>query len=200
MLDGGPLDCLELGARGGGLTLWMARAGHRVICSDLEKSEGRARPLLERYGITSGVTYQDIDATAIPYDDHFDRIVFKSVLGGIGSNDSIERQRCAVQSIHRALKPGGKLLFAENLAGSPLHEYLRRRFVQWGERWRYPTLAEMRGFLEPFRDVRYGTTGFLGTFGRSESQRSVLAALDDVALNRVVPEQWHYIVYGVATK
>ena len=200
VLAGGPLDCLELGARGGGLTLWMANAGHNVICSDLTQSEGRARPLLERYGITSGVSYEDIDATAIPYEDRFDLIVFKSVLGGIGSNDAIDKQRAAVHSIHRALKPGGKLLFAENLAGSPLHHYLRRHFVRWGDRWRYPTLEEMRSFLVPFRNVAYGTTGFLGTFGRSESQRAMLAALDDAALNHVVPEEWRYIVYGVATK
>jgi SAM-dependent methyltransferase len=200
VLDGAPLDCLEIGARGGGLTLWMAQRGHRVLCSDLTESEGRARPLLERYGITSGVSYQDIDATDIPYDDRFDVIVFKSVLGGIGSNDAIEKQRKAVASIHRALKPGGKLLFAENLAGSPLHLFLRRRFVRWGDRWRYPTLDEMRSFLAPFRSVSYGTTGFLGTFGRSEQQRALLAAMDDVALNRVVPEEWRYIVYGVATK
>ncbi len=199
-LEGGPLECLEIGANRGGLSAWLASMGHNVICSDLRDCESRARPLIERAGILSRVRFQDIDATAIPYDNEFDVIVFKSVLGGVGHGGAIDRQRAAVASMHRALRPGGRLLFAENLTGSPLHRFFRRNFVKWGNGWRYVTIDEMRDFLRPFSQVRFDTSGVLGTFGRSEAQRQLLANVDRAALNAAFPPHWRYIMYGVATK
>lgn len=199
-IDGAPLDCLEIGANRGGISAWLAAKGHRVVCSDLEDCEASARPLVERYGVDSRVRFETIDATAIPYESHFDIVVFKSVLGGVGHNDAIARQRKAILAMHRALKPGGRLLFAENLAGSAVHRLLRRRFVRWGLGWRYVTIDEMRDFLQPFARVAFDTTGVLATFGRSETQRQLLAALDRAALSAAVPPDWRYIMYGVATK
>lgn len=199
-LDGGSKRCLEIGANRGGLSAWLAGMGHEVVCSDLESTERNARPLMERSGCIARVRFEDIDATQIPYENTFDAIVFKSVLGGVGRDDGIDRQRAAIGAMHRALRPGGRLLFAENLVGSPMHALFRRAFVQWGSSWRYVTIDEMCEFLRPFSDVRYETTGVLGTFGRSESQRQLLARLDRVAMNAAVPPRWRYIIYGVATK
>lgn len=81
--------------------------------------------------------YQDIDATYIPYENHFDVVVFKSIIGDIGSNDNLDAQREAFKQIHKALKPDGKLLFAEKMVASPLHLFFKKRFVNWGDRWRY---------------------------------------------------------------
>jgi hypothetical protein len=106
----------------------------------------------------------------------------------------------AIASMLRALRPGGRLLFAENLIGSPMHKYLCSKFISWGNTWRYLTIDEMRDLLRNFSDVKFSTTGVLGTFGRSESQRRALAAVDRAALNTLVPRSWHYIIYGVATK
>jgi SAM-dependent methyltransferase len=199
-LGDGPLDCLEIGANQGGLSVWLASMGHHVICSDLENAEANARPLVERYGMRDRIVFEEIDATAIPYENDFDVIVFKSVLGGVGHNDAIDRQREAVRSMHRALRPGGRLLFAENLAGSSLHKFFRSTFVKWGNAWRYVTIGEMLEFLGGFSDVKFSTAGVLATFGRSETQRRMLATVDRAALNTLAPPAWRYIMYGVATK
>jgi len=47
------------------------------------------------------------------------------------------------------LKPGGWLLFAENLKGSMLHRLLRKTFVRWANYWRY---LVYRKDLDLFRD------------------------------------------------
>lgn len=179
--------------------MWLAARGHSVVCSDLGNSPADAKELAQRYQVSERIRYEDIDATCIPYESTFDIVAFKSVLGGIGRG-GLERQRAAVASIYRALRPGGRLLFAENLTASPLHRLLRRRYIAWGSRWRYITVEEMQAFLEPFARVRLDTAGFFGTFGRSEEQRRALAVLDRVAVTALVPPTWRYIVYGVATK
>src|SRR5579875_2881150 len=98
-LGAAPLHCLEIGANRGGLSAWLAGMGHDVVCSDLHECERSARPLIERAGLLARVRFEDIDATAIPYKDHFDAIVFKSVLGGVGHGGDIERQRQAVSAM-----------------------------------------------------------------------------------------------------
>lgn len=199
-LVGPGLDCLEIGAHDGGLSVWLAQQGHNVVCSDLEGSPGQARALVARYGVGDLVRFENIDATAIPYDEAFDIIIFKSVLGGVGHGGDIDRQQLAIRSMYRALRPGGRLLFAENLTGSPMHTWLRGHYVEWGDRWRYVTIDEMRGFLKPFSQVQIRTTGFFGALGRSERQRRAFAIVDHVLMNTLVPPSWRYIIYGVATK
>jgi len=199
-IERAPLECLEIGANEGGLSVWLASLGHRVACSDLERTEEHARPLVARCGLLDRVRFEDIDATAIPYKNAFDVVMFKSVLGGVGRNGNIALQRQAIASMYRALRPGGRLLFAENLSGSRLHKFFRSNFVQWGNAWRYVTIDEMLEFLRDFSDVTYSTTGVLGTFGRSEKQRRLLAGIDRAALNALTRPAWRYIIYGVATK
>ncbi len=191
---------LEIGGRQGGLTLWLTLKGIKTICSDLENTEETAAPLHEKYQVRNLVEYQNIDATNIPFENNFDVIVFKSIIGGVGSNDNLEAQKAAFQQIHKALKPGGKLLFAENMVASPLHLFFRKRFVNWGARWRYVTLQEMDDFLRDFSQVELKTTGFLATFGRSESQRKFLSFFDRILFNYITPKSWRYIGYGVAVK
>ncbi len=194
------MNALELGGRQGGLSLWLSLKGIQTTCSDLEKVEETASILHEKYAVRDLVVYQDIDATKIPFENHFDLIVFKSIIGGVGSNDNLEAQREAFKQIYKALKPGGKLFFAENMVASPLHLFFRRRFVNWGNRWRYVTLQEMHDFLRYFSSIELKTTGFLATFGRSESQRKFLSFFDRILFNHITPKSWRYIGYGVAVK
>jgi SAM-dependent methyltransferase len=191
---------LELGGREGGLSLWLALKGKKTVCSDLKEVQNTAEQLHLRYKITSLIKYQDIDATNIPYENYFDIIVFKSIIGGIGSNDNYNIQQKAFNEIYKALKPGGKLLFAENLIASPFHQRLRKRFVKWGSSWRYVSINEMKEFLKDFSTYDIKTTGVLGTFGRNERQRNLLSTIDELILNNVCPDTWKYISYGIAEK
>lgn len=194
------LSILEIGGRHGGISLWMAEQGANVICSDLDGPSETAKSLHSKFNLSDQIRYEEIDATCIDYESEFDIIVFKSVLGGVGRNENIEAQQLAIDSILKALKPGGQLVYAENLVASKFHQVLRERFVPWGQFWRYITIDEMKVFLKDFKDHDYYTTGFLGTFGRNETQRRVLGSLDQKIFNGVVPDKWKYIMAGVATK
>jgi len=191
---------LELGAREGGLSLWMALNGMNVVCSDRENTVETALPLHERYAVQHKIHYQDIDATAIPFENHFDVVIFKSILGGIGASGGFVRQKRAIEEMHKALKPGGMLMFAENLSGSFLHRFFRKRFVSWGNSWRYLNQKELKDSLHIFSKVELRCAGVIGTFGRNETQRKCLTRVDDMLLNRICPAKWKYIGYGVAIK
>lgn len=191
---------LELGGRQGGLSLWLALKGKQTICSDLKDVKNTAEKLHLKYNVSSLVQYQDIDATNIPYENHFDIVVFKSIIGGIGSNDNYEAQQKTFNQIYKALKPGGKLLFAENLIASPLHQKLRKKFVNWGSTWRYVSINEIKECLKDFSSYDIKSTGIMGTLGRNESQRNFLSTIDAILLNKICPDNWKYIAYGIATK
>jgi len=195
-----PLDVLEVGGREGGLSLLAARYGHRVLCSDLENPESAARPHHERERFSGTIRYAAMDALEIPFNSAFDLILFKSILGGIGRDHHPEFQQQAIDGMYRALKPGGCLLFAENLTGSELHRYLRRRFQPWGNSWRYMNADELREMLSAFTEVEMRSTGLLGTLGRNETQRRLLGKLDQLVLARGCPSSWHYLVTGYARK
>ena len=190
--------CLELGGREGGLSLWLALGGHLVICSDLEDAEAIAKPLHFKHGMHS-VRYMDIDATNIPFENHFDVIVFKSIIGGIGRVDE-KWQQVVFDQIYKALKPGGRLMFAENLSASPLHKWLRRKFVRWGASWRYVSMEQLKMFSSAFSESELRATGFLSAFGRTERQRNFLNFFDRICFNHIVPDRWKYIGYGIVTK
>jgi len=199
-LDLGSCDALEIGSRHGGLSLWLAQQGARVVCSDLGPPSEVARRKHADAGVAHRVRYQRIDGTRIPYVGQFDLIVFKSVLGGIGRPADRAAQARAVAEMHGALKPGGELFFAENLVASPVHQFLRRRFVEWSASWRYVAIDEMREFLAPFSEIAYRTVGLVGVFGRTSGQRALLGALDRALLDALVPERWRYVIVGVARK
>jgi SAM-dependent methyltransferase len=192
-------NCLELGAREGGLSLWLALKGKQVICSDITISK-EAEHLHKKYKVSDRIEYEEINATGIPYEDYFDVIVFKSVLGGIGKNNNYALQEQAINEIYKALKPGGKLLFAENLRASALHGALRKTFQQWGGTWRYLSLHEINTLMKKFSSLDVETTGFLSLFGSSEMLRNTLAIADEKLFNKLVPKHWHYIAYGIAQK
>jgi SAM-dependent methyltransferase len=192
-------NALELGANQGGLSLWLAQKGIQVICSDLSDSEKSAYPLHQKFGMEKLISYQDIDATRIPYESHFDLVVCKSVLGGIGRDNDFEKQKLATQEIYKALKPGGIFLFAENLSASALHQFMRRYFVKWGHSWRYPNMTELRTLTGEFSSVNIQSHGFFSAFGRTEKQRNLLSRADDLMMP-LIPENLRYVGYGIAVR
>jgi SAM-dependent methyltransferase len=199
-LDLSGAHCLEIGSRDGGLSQWLAERGARVVCSDLSSPAPRARDRHRASGVSHRIRYRGIDATQFDSRNVWDLIVFKSVLGALGGADRRAVQADAISRMHRALRAGGELFFAENLVASPAHRLLRRRFVPWGRRWGYVSVAELRHYLAPFPSVEYETRGFAGTFGRSQAQRRLLGRLDRAGLDRLVPSTWRYIMMGIARK
>jgi len=193
-------SALELGSRNGGLSLWMALQGARVVCSDVERPTDVAARLHESRGVSQRIEYEAIDAAQIPYTSRFDVVLFKSMLGAIGGSGDKQLQSRAIKEIYKSLKPGGELFFAENLVGSAAHRFFRGQFVKWGKTWRYISIGEMHEFLSPFSSVHYETVGFAGAFGRTELQRNLLGVLDQAILDSIVPKTWRYIVVGVAKK
>jgi len=195
-----PLRALEIGCGHGGLSLWAASTGMEVLCTDLEGPSREAREKHGRYGVADRIRYGALNALDIPFRQEFDVILFKSVLGGVGRGNNRENQVKAVHEIHKALKRGGELWFAENLAASPFHRFFRSRFVPWGKTWRYVTVREMLAYLSVFSEVDFTTAGFLGGFGRTPFQRTVLGSMDRLVADRLVPETWRYIMIGIARK
>jgi SAM-dependent methyltransferase len=160
---GGPEpQALELGARDGGLSLYLARKGMRVVCSDLQGPSQFARELHARHGVSGLVSYEAVNATDIPFEEgRFDVVVFKSILGGIGSSLNYGAIQAALGEMWRVLKPGGLLLFAENQRGSSFHQKARRLFVPWGKTWYYPSMAELEELLAVFSRSEIRSYGFL---------------------------------------
>jgi SAM-dependent methyltransferase len=191
---------LEIGSRHGGLSLWLALQGARVVCSDVHGPSKAAVSRHRASRVAHLIEHRTVDVTDIPYSDEFDLVVFKSVLGGISVFDDRDLQATAVRQMHKALKKGGELFFAENLVASPVHTALRRRYVRWGAKWRYVSVGDMEDFLAIFSRVRLRTIGSAAVFGKTEAQKAWLGLADRLLLERLTPSKWRYIVAGVATK
>jgi len=192
-------SCLEIGACRGGLSLWLAMHGKKdIICSDYNDNRSIAFQLHNKYGFDF-IQYKVINATNIGIQNKFDIICFKSVLGGIGYNDNKQDQEKAISEMYNALKPGGLLIFAENLRGSKMHIFLREKFVKWGNKWRYVTIDELIKMTSLFSSIQYKTYGFLGLLGRKEWQRNFLGRIDTL-ICPFVPEKRKYIGIFICKK
>jgi hypothetical protein len=200
-VDFATCQALEVGAgESGGLSLWLALRGATVTCTSYGGVGDRVRLLHRRYGVEHRIVYAGLDALALDERERFDVIAFKSLLGGIGTADRIDRQRNAMARFHRALRPGANLLFAENLSSTRVHAALRSRYGAGKDRWRYPTVPEMDEWLAPYSHVRCATAGFLGTWGSHDAVRRMSGAVDAWLCRRVIPSDWQYAMFGVAVK
>jgi ubiquinone/menaquinone biosynthesis C-methylase UbiE len=191
---------LEIGSRRGGLSLYLAKRGYRVTCTDIEDPLPVARPLHTAHRVDHLVSYTVAEAAKLHWpDESFDVVAFKSVLGAVGRNGNDALIERALSECRRVLKPGGHLLFAENLAASPLHRFMRRHFVSWGQSWNYLTVERVARGLAHYSETRYQTFGVFATFGRHEYQRRLLHYVDRV-VSPLVTDQQRYLIYGFARK
>ena len=188
---------LEIGGRGGGLSLWLALQGYNTTCSYYGTTMNGAKRLHRQYGVDDRIDYAEINALEIPWTDHFDVVILKSVIGAVGAGDNMDRQLQMVEQIRKCLKPGGRFLFVENIAATPVHRYFRQR--KRGDSWRYPTIVEISKMLASFQNSSLEQYGFTGCFGQSENQRDQLARLDAI-IQPLIPRSWKYIIGGVAQK
>lgn len=191
---------LDLGAGGGGLSLYLALRGCRVTYCDFTPPRPAALELFKRHGVQDRVEYSRANVTRLPFADAgYDVVAFKSLLASVGKFGGLESQKSVFDEVYRVLKPGGVLLFAENAHGSAFHAFCRDRFAAWGHDCRYPSLAELEVWLSAFSHVRLETFGVLAAFGRREWQRRALSRLDHV-ITPVFPKESRYLAYGFSVK
>ncbi|MEA3478961.1 MAG: class I SAM-dependent methyltransferase [Bacteroidota bacterium] len=195
-----PVKCLELGANQGGLSLWLANRGYHVVCSDIKDPKLSAQALHQKYRVSDRIEYQVVDATNIPYTEHFDIVIFKSMLGGVGRNGRDDLQRKCIAEIHKCLKNEGKLLFAENLSGTRMHRFFRNSFVKWSKSWNYLEYNKIGSLLKEYDHFYIRTAGYTGLLGSNEAFRSVLGTIDRHIFNKIIAKENRYIVFGVAEK
>ncbi len=191
-------ECLELGSRKGGLSLWLAVNGNTVICSDIVSPQPHAEVVHQKYDCQKLITYQAVDAANMDFQNQFDVVAFKSVLGGISRNENDNLKQNTIHQIYKALKPNGALLFAENMESTFLHKILRKKFAKWGN-WNYLKVEEINSLFSEFKSVQYITVGFFGTFGRTEKQRQILGKFDSL-IEKMIPQSKRYILIGIAQK
>jgi SAM-dependent methyltransferase len=191
---------LELGARDGALSQWFCVNGaEHVVCSDFGGPTSLARTRHRDLLATGQIEHQDLDATDLQFDGEFDIVACKSVLGGIAGKRGVEALGAVASGVAKSLRPGGKLLFAENLKSSALHRWARERFVPWSDEWRYLTDVELLDILSEFDAVDWTTTGFTAAFGRRERATRVLARVDELLVDRITPPSSRYVMCGVAS-
>jgi ubiquinone/menaquinone biosynthesis C-methylase UbiE len=199
-----PTKALELGSFRGGASLFLAdRFGIPMTCTDYIGVHADAEPMHQRFGVRELMTYEVADATKVPFADaSFDLVVFKSILGSIGGAVSLEAMGMAVSEMARVLRPGGMLLFAENLAATPAHSFLRTKIRPWAYAWHYLKLEELNGHLtKNFSKVTLETTGFgcVAVPEKWPTLRNSMAKVDGV-LDHVLPKSFRYLAYGHAIK
>lgn len=189
---------IDIGSRRGGLSLYLAKEHQlNIICSDLNGPSSEAENLHKEYGVNDKISYAAVDCTKMPFENgQFDVVIFKSVIGALGS---YELQKKAITEMHRVLKPGGVLLFAENLEASPLHMFLRKKLVKWSSYWRYPKHADMKELLSIFDSYKMETAGFISVFMPEGILKSIAAPIDK-AICTLLPSRYRYVAYGYSKK
>jgi ubiquinone/menaquinone biosynthesis C-methylase UbiE len=190
---------LEIGGRRGGLSLYLAHEfAVNTICSDLFNPANLAQKLHLKYSVENLVTYDEQNCLNLSYADcSFDIIIFKSVIGALGSREAQEK---AISEIYRCLKPGGVLLFAENGKSTWLHNFLRKKFNEWSANyWYYPSLYEIKSYLSDFSKIEVHTNGFISIFFRNKYLKRIAEYLD-ILLVKITPSKFHYVIYGTAIK
>jgi len=114
-----------------------------VICNDINKEALRKAMLKHKELGLKNIDYKVFD---MPYENFFDIICFKSVLGGASRNNN-EKKFLFFKQIYKALKPSGYLIFVENLEGCIFHKFFRRKFTKWGTTWNYLKLKEINKLI-----------------------------------------------------
>jgi len=86
---------LEIGARRGGPSRWLAQKGIHVDCTDRENTLSTAGAFHPIDQPTLRISYFDLDVLALDEIEKYDLIICKSVLGGVGHHG--QNQKLAKQ-------------------------------------------------------------------------------------------------------
>ena len=185
---------LEIGSRNGGMSLFFANRGGRCLCTDIKEPGNKAKDKHRKYNVSDRIEYKTLDATQIPnnYENMFEIVTFKSVLGGIGSYDNIVNEQMVVEGIKHVLKKNGYVVFIENMQSTRMHRYLRRRFKNNAIYWHYQTDANIMGLFKDFVLVKKSYFGFFGLFGPNEILRRILGYIDYL-FELFLPDSYKYV-------
>ena len=175
-------------------------------CTDRTGPTPQAYALHERHGVSARVSYHAVDVFDIPFaDGAFDVVGCKSVIGGLKRDygdrktRTLQNQEAAVREMWRVLRPGGVLLGAENLRGTPVHRGLRWLASRGNMGWRHLSLVELHTLLGAFAETQVRTFGLLGSRSRHEGLNRVTATADAL-LRPLVPADWCYVGCYIAWK
>lgn len=198
-------NALELGGgeSSAGYSLFLASKKIKTIFSNYDDSFENALKIHKKYAFSKYIQYEKIDALNIPYKNHFDLVVFKSMLGGIIRQQDLNVGNIVFNQIYNSLRKGGYLFFAENLKSTQLHSFLRKKITHGrGEKpWRYLTLNQIIAIAKSnFKDIDFTTKGFLGCFGYLESQKNILSIIDSIFLDKIIPNKYNYIAIFICKK
>ena len=206
-LDRDTARILTLGERNGGLSLWFALQGFKVLCTDYNIPGKGAQLSHERWMVQDRISYAAVDAFKVPYpENYFDVVACKSVIGGLRlqhkqpETRTLENQRLAVEEIRRVLKAGGIFLGAENLTGTKIHQFLR--WMKYGPElgWRYLRTTEIQWLFENYSFCQQKQWGLVGSPWRKFDRLNPLSRVIDACLSNVLPGDWLYISFIRARK
>jgi len=198
-------NALELGVGhvGGGYSLYLASSNNiNVVCSDFKEIDDNVKSIHKKHNVHQNITYSKINALDIPYENFFDIVVFKSILGGIARNDSDLLVKVSDQ-VSKSLKKNGLLFFSENIRSTSIHMFARNNFSNGmgNNGWRYLSIDEITNALNKnFNCLSYDTKGFLGCFGMNEVQRKILGNIDSLIFDKILPKNYLYCFFGAFIK
>lgn len=189
-------NVLDIGAGTGGLSLYFAKRGCHVICSDINRSNmTKAQEFHRTHECVGDIEYDTIDILNNDLlSESFDIICFKSVLGAIPKN----KQNWAISEIHRLLRKKGTLVFCENLRGSYLSESYRKLFAPWYKRWNYVTISEMQQYLSPYAESKVDSFWFAAVFLKEVLKSNLIGIGLDRTVLRHLRNEYRYIMAGFA--
>ena len=185
---------LEVGAGNGGLSLYFAKQGAKVVCTDSRWRDG-IEENHRRNGVTDQIEYRQagINDLSQYYENTFDIIVCKAVLGGIGlgGNGNLAE---GVHEIYKCLKPGGYFIFCDSMRASYIHAAARKRF---GSNWHYFTREEIMELCHEFTLISEQYYGYLAPFTRILRDhyriRNFFGKVDSVFFEKILPDRKKYM-------
>tara|TARA_Y100000996_G_scaffold148886_1_gene114661 strand:+ start:3900 stop:4586 length:687 start_codon:yes stop_codon:yes gene_type:complete len=189
---------LEIGGKNADMSVWAAKSGGNVICSDIIKEHDlrlKEKDLMKKYFIV----YENINALNIPYKNKFDFVLFKSVLGGIGRKGHHEKHYRVINEIYKSLKKGGELLFIENMQGSFIHEIIRNKYGAGRNDWLYPSYENFISYSKRFHKIKYKTFGIISVNGTNNKQQ-LYRLFINANLEKILSKKSRYIFAGVFKK
>jgi len=189
-------NVLEIGGANGSLSFWAANQNANVICSDILPLNRRIFGEIEKLK-NGSIHYEIINALSIPYESHFDFVLFKSVLGGIGRNNNLEAISSVMSQIRKSLKHDGQCLFLENMKGTAFHHLIRSKYGAGKNGWYYPTINDFIKTSKGFSSIQYKTFGLLGSTGKFQLP---IRTNVDKKIDQLVPNHWNYIFAGIISK